>query len=126
MAASVECRTPFLDNRVVRLALNLPLSHRLHGRTNKWVLKEVAARYLPRNVGYRRKVGFPLPVKDYLAPLAKEEMFVGGFCLNALGLRRKGFLDAIARWDRNVHGFFTLLALEIWGRMFVLGSQSTS
>jgi hypothetical protein len=31
-------------------------------------------------------------------------------------------LDAVARWEGNVHGFFNLVALEIWGRMFVMGS----
>ena len=65
--------------------VNLPLDYRLRGGTDKWVLKEVAARYLPREVVYRRKVGFPLPVKDYLAPLAQPDLFVDGFCVNALG-----------------------------------------
>jgi hypothetical protein len=71
MAASVECRTPFLDHQLVKTILNLPLSYRLRGRTDKWMLKEIAARHVPRSVVYRRKVGFPLPVKDYLAPLAR-------------------------------------------------------
>jgi asparagine synthase (glutamine-hydrolysing) len=123
MAASVECRTPFLDHRLVQMAVNLPLSYRLHGRTDKWVLKEIAARYLPRGVVHRRKVGFPLPIKDYLAPLARQDFFKSGFCLNVLGLHRKGFLQAIDTWDSNVHGFFNLLALEIWGRLFVMGQS---
>jgi asparagine synthase (glutamine-hydrolysing) len=122
MAASVECRTPFLDHRVVHLALNLPLSYRLHGRTDKWLLKKVAERYLPRAIVHRRKVGFPLPVRDYLAPLATADLFRDGFCQNVLGLHRRGMLDAVARWEGNVHGFFNLVALEIWGRMFVMGS----
>ena len=121
MAASVECRTPFLDHQLVRMALNLPLKYRLRGQTDKWVLKAIAARYLPRDVVYRQKVGFPLPVKDYLAPLANQDFFIGGFCLDVLGMHRRGFLEAISSWDQNVHGFFNLLALEIWGRMFVLG-----
>ncbi len=121
MAASVECRTPFLDHQLVRTALNLPLSYRLNGRTDKWVLKEIAARYLPRAVVYRRKVGFPLPVKDYLAPLANPAFFADGFCVDTLGMHRRGLLEAITAWDRNVHGFFNLLALEIWGRLFVHG-----
>ena len=121
MAASVECRTPFLDHRLVRTALNLPLPYRLRGRTDKWVLKEIASRYLPREVVYRQKVGFPLPVKDYLAPLAHPDFFANGFCTEALGLHKRGLLEAVATWDRNVHGFFNLLALEIWGRLFVQG-----
>jgi hypothetical protein len=38
-------------------------------------------------------------------------------------MHRKGFLESIAAWERNVHGFFNLLALEIWGRLFVLGQS---
>lgn len=120
MAASVECRTPFLDHQLVRAIVNLPLSHRLRGRTDKWMLKEIAARYVPHSVVYRSKVGFPLPVKDYLAPLARTEFFEGGFCLDVLEMQRRGFLGAISNWQTNVHGFFNLLALEIWGRLFFM------
>lgn len=120
MAASVECRTPFLDHQLVRAVINLPLSYRLRGRTDKWILKQIAARYLPHDVVYRPKVGFPLPVKDYLAPLAQQEFFANGFAVDFLGMHRRGFEDAISRWEENVHGFFNLLALEIWGRLFVM------
>ena len=123
MAASIECRTPFLDRALVRLAVNLPLASRLRGRTDKWVLKEVAARYLPRSVVNRKKSGFPLPIRDYLAPLARPELFVDGFCLDFLGMHRSGLLDAVSAWDQNVDGFFNLLALELWGRLFFLGQS---
>lgn len=120
MAASVECRTPFLDHHLVQAIVNLPLSYRLRGRTDKWMLKEIAAKYVPHSVVYRSKVGFPLPVKDYLAPLARTEFFDGGFCLDVLGMQRQGFLNVISSWQNNVHGFFNMLALEIWGRLFFL------
>jgi asparagine synthase (glutamine-hydrolysing) len=120
MAASVECRAPFLDHRLVEAVFNLPLSYRLRGSTDKWVLKEIAAHYLPRDIVYRKKVGFPLPLADYLAPLAREELFRGGFCLEFIGMHRRGVTEAISKWRENVHGFFNLLALEIWGRLFFL------
>jgi asparagine synthase (glutamine-hydrolysing) len=120
MAASVECRVPFLDHRLVNRAVNLPLSYRLHGSTDKWILKEIASHYLPRDIVYRKKVGFPLPLEDYLAPLAREELFRGGFCLEFLQLQRKGLAEAITTWKHDVEGFFTLLTLEIWGRLFFL------
>jgi asparagine synthase (glutamine-hydrolysing) len=120
MAASVECRVPFLDHRLVHTVLNLPLSYRLRGRTDKWVLKEVASHYLPRHIVYRKKIGFPLPLADYLEPLAQEELFQGGFCLEFLEMHRRGVMEAISNWRWNVHGFFNLLALELWGRLFFL------
>lgn len=120
MAASVECRVPFLDHRLVRTAVNLPLSYRLHGSVDKWILKEIASHYLPREIVYRKKVGFPLPLQDYLAPLACEELFRDGFCLEFLRIQPKGLTEVIAKWRDDVDGFFTLLTLEIWGRLFFL------
>ena len=76
--------------------------------------------YLPHDLVHRKKVGFPLPVADYLAPLAREDVFRDGFCLTHLGMHPKGFMAAITNWRDNVHGFFNLLALEIWGRLLVL------
>jgi asparagine synthase (glutamine-hydrolysing) len=120
MAASVEGRVPFLDQRLVHYVLNTPLSYRLKGATDKWTLKTIAEGYLPRDLVHRKKVGFPLPVADYLAPLAREDVFRDGFCLTHLGMHREAFTDTIAKWRDNVHGFFNLLALEIWGRLLIL------
>jgi asparagine synthase (glutamine-hydrolysing) len=120
MAASVECRAPFLDHRLVHTVINLPLSYRLRGSTDKWILKEIASHYLPRQVVYRKKTGFPLPHRDYLGPLAKEDLFHKGFCMEFLGMHRKGLRESIANWQQNVHGFFNLLALEMWGRLYFL------
>jgi asparagine synthase (glutamine-hydrolysing) len=60
MAASVECRVPFLDQRLVHYVLNTPLSYRLKGATDKWALKKIAEGYLPHDLVHREKVGFPL------------------------------------------------------------------
>ena len=120
MAASVECRVPFLDHRLVKKVINLPLSYRLHGAMDKWILKEIAAHYLPREIVFRKKLGFPLPLQDFLAPLAREEFFHAGFCLEFLDIQPKGLTDAILNWTHDVEGFFTLLTLEIWGRIFFL------
>jgi asparagine synthase (glutamine-hydrolysing) len=120
MAASVECRVPFLDHRLVKKAVNLPLSYRLRGSIDKWIVKEIAARHLPRELVYRKKVGFPLPLQDYLAPLARDDFFRGGFCLEVLELHPKGLSETVSKWAHDVEGFFTLLTLEIWGRLFFL------
>lgn len=120
MAASVESRVPFLDHRLVKQIVNLPLSYRLRGSQDKWLLKEIAARHLPREIVYRKKMGFPLPLDDFLAPLARQEFFSDGFCLEGLQFHRKGFGETLSSWRQDVDGFFTLLTLEIWGRLFFL------
>lgn len=66
MAFSIEARVPFLDHRVVELALNLPMAIReANPRQGKALFKETAARYLPHDFVYRRKQGFQAPVKEW-------------------------------------------------------------
>jgi len=120
MGASTECRVPYLDHRLVHRVINLPLDYRLNGRTDKWVLKQIASRYLGADIVKRKKAGFPLPLEDYLAPLARNEIFNNGFCHQVLGLSSAGVQKVIASWNENIQAFFNLLSLEIWGRLFIM------
>jgi asparagine synthase (glutamine-hydrolysing) len=110
-----------LDYRLVHRAINLPLDYRVGRRADKWILKQVAERYFTGQLVTRRKMGFPLPLEQYLEPLADLEFFKDGFCEHTLGLSRHGLAHLVASWRRWVHGFFGLLTLEIWGRLFFLG-----
>jgi asparagine synthase (glutamine-hydrolysing) len=120
MGASVECRVPFLDHRVVHRAINLPIDYRVGRRADKWILKQVATRYFAGQLVTRRKMGFPLPLEQYLEPLADLEFFKDGFCEHSLGLSRRGLAHLVTSWRQWVNGFFGLLTLEIWGRLFFL------
>lgn len=120
MGASVECRVPFLDHRLVKEVINLPLEFRVGKRVDKWVLKEVAAQYLQSNIVKRRKVGFPLPLQDYIAPLARDDLFHKGFCNEIVGLHAQGIQGVITSWRTNVQALFNLINLELWGRMFIM------
>jgi len=123
MAVSVECRVPFLDHRLADRVVNLPLRYRVRGASDKWILKSIAARHLPRSIVDRKKVGFPLPIAEYLAPLARPELFRDGFCEQALAMDPRGLQRTVVDWRQNVQGFFSLLALEIWGRLVVAGER---
>jgi len=120
MSASVECRVPFLDHRLVHEVINLPLSMRLRSRSDKWILKRIAAKYLPASIVERKKAGFPLPMQDYLEPLANTALFERGFCVEVLGYKQSGLNEAVRTWKDNVVGFFSLVSLEIWGRLYFL------
>jgi asparagine synthase (glutamine-hydrolysing) len=123
MGASVECREPFLDHRLVHKAINLPLAWRLGRRADKWVLKQIATRHMREELIWRRKMGFPLPLADYIAPLATPAFFAGGFCEQGLGLGRRGIERLLADWRRWTFGAFGLLTLEMWGRMSLMGDS---
>jgi asparagine synthase (glutamine-hydrolysing) len=62
MAASLEVRTPFLAREVLETAWALPDGLKLRAGRRKWLLKRIAARHVPREVIYRPKQGFALPM----------------------------------------------------------------
>jgi len=65
MAASLEVRAPFLYQHVVEDAWRLPDSMKLHWGQRKWLLKRIAARWVPSEVVYRPKMGFAMPLKKW-------------------------------------------------------------
>lgn len=119
MGASVECRVPFLDHRLVHEAINMPLAYKVGARADKWVLKQVAASYIPDRLVGRKKAGFPLPFEAYLEPLAHMDLFRDGYCQHALGLSARALERILGGWRRQVFGFFGLVTLEIWGRIHI-------
>ena len=66
MACSLEVRVPFLDPELVALASRLPERFKVAGRQTKVLLKQLAARHVPRHCIYRRKQGFSVPMKHWL------------------------------------------------------------
>lgn len=66
MLHSLEARAPLLDPDVVALARALPSSAKLHGRTTKWALRELARTKLPPVITQRPKKGFGVPLAGWL------------------------------------------------------------
>ncbi len=66
MAVGLEMRVPYLDNRLVDFSLNIPVKYQIKLLQSKYILKKVAERYLPKDIVYRSKKGFPLPVDQWL------------------------------------------------------------
>ncbi len=57
-AASIETRYPFLDHDVITFCSQIAPEYKLHGMTDKWILRQVAARTLPPRIAGRRKTMF--------------------------------------------------------------------
>jgi asparagine synthase (glutamine-hydrolysing) len=66
MAHSLEVRPPFLDHRIVEFAASLPASLKIRGSQQKVLLKELMRDRLPASVLQRKKIGFDIPVHDWL------------------------------------------------------------
>jgi len=71
MASSIEGRFPFLDFRLVEYVNNLPMEFKYH-KTGKFILKEIFKDILPREIVYRKKQGFGVPIKHYFRNELKE------------------------------------------------------
>jgi asparagine synthetase B (glutamine-hydrolysing) len=66
MGASMEARLPFLDQALVDYVMRLPPHLLVEGQHNKKPLKRMLARHLGEAFAYRPKVGFPLPIEQWL------------------------------------------------------------
>jgi asparagine synthase (glutamine-hydrolysing) len=66
MAFSLEARGPFLDHRLVEWAMRLPTEWKLRGGIRKYLLRKVAYRLVPSAIMDRPKMGFSVPVANWL------------------------------------------------------------
>jgi asparagine synthase (glutamine-hydrolysing) len=78
MLSSLEVRVPFLDYRLVSLVLSLPEKYKVAGLTTKWLLKKIAANYLPKKIVHRPKRGFTVPASRWV----KESDLIRDFLTN--------------------------------------------
>ena len=78
MSVSLEGREPFLDHRLVEWVASLPVEYKYKGGVSKRILKDIVHRYVPESIMNRPKMGFGVPVKDWLKgdlrPLFEEVM----------------------------------------------------
>ena len=66
MANSLELRVPFLDRNMLDVALSIPQKYRSGKESTKIALRGAAMKQLPESVAHRKKLGFPVPLNDWL------------------------------------------------------------
>lgn len=72
MAFSLEAREPLLDHALVEWGMRLPLAWKLRGGRNKWLLRRLAARWMPAELLDRPKQGFVVPMERWLRGPLRE------------------------------------------------------
>jgi asparagine synthase (glutamine-hydrolysing) len=126
MACSLELRVPLLDHRLLEFCTALPDKFRSNGREGKVLLKRVMEKYLPKEIIYRPKRGFPVPIASWFRGPLYERV-----CQVLLDPRtqarryfRAGYTERILKRHRNGNEdlsrrIFSLLALELWHRKYI-------
>jgi asparagine synthase (glutamine-hydrolysing) len=121
MAVSLESRVPYLDHRVAAVAARIPIEMKLRGGRGKHILRELLYREAPRALFERPKVGFAIPVGQWLkGPLRDwaEEL------LAPQRLGEEGWFDADKvqrRWQDHLSGrrestaaLWSVLMFQAW------------
>ncbi len=66
MANSLELRVPFLDKKMLELAVTIPSKYRAHNNITKIALRSAAIKQIPERTANKKKLGFPVPLNDWL------------------------------------------------------------
>jgi asparagine synthase (glutamine-hydrolysing) len=74
MTVSLEAREPFLDHRVIEWAAQLPDDFKYHNGNKKYILKEIVHQYIPKEMMDRPKMGFAIPIENWLANDLREQV----------------------------------------------------
>jgi asparagine synthase (glutamine-hydrolysing) len=121
MAASLEVRAPFLDYRLVDFVNSIPFEQKMKYFRTKYLLKKLMENKLPKEIIYRKKKGFAVPLakwfkgelKDFVldilsqSRIEREGLFNYSYINNLLKEHFKGQKD-------NRKPIWTLMAFEMW------------
>jgi asparagine synthase (glutamine-hydrolysing) len=131
MAASIESRVPFLDHPFVEFSTTIDPEYKIRNGEAKYALKKAVEDLLPHDIIYRKKMGFPTPIKQWLRQpeasplyelLEKRDGLLADYCdgtylKDLLARHRNGTEDATDR-------IWNLLNLQVWGETFLTGRKA--
>ncbi len=126
MAHGLEVRVPLLDHQLVEWMMQLPLEMRFRAGRGKYLLRKVAARYLPAKILQPRKQGFTIPVGHWLRGelgCKVEAMFASPEFANRGIIRPERAMDLLkmhrsGRFELG-HRIWSLVMLEQWFRVWM-------
>jgi len=133
MATSIESRVPLLDHTFVEFAARVPDHMKLRGAEGKYIVKKAVEDILPHDILYRKKMGFPTPIREWLMDSRAESLF-------AILRQKNGLIQSYldgksvdALLDRHQRGMedatdriWRLLNLQIWGNVCLKGTHDDS
>lgn len=130
MACSIESRVPFLDHQFVEFSTTIPDRMKIRGTEQKYILKKAVEDLLPHEIIYRKKMGFPTPLRQWLRDERAQPIYAAlqakdGFLSSLVDAKELGSLI-----NRHLNGvedatdrIWRLLNLQLWGDLFVTGRR---
>jgi asparagine synthase (glutamine-hydrolysing) len=126
MANSLEVRAPMLDHVFMEFVATIPSGLKLRGQEKKYILKKALAPYLPREILYRKKQGFEVPLDRWFRNELKD--LVQETLLSPKALQRGFFKPEYltTMWQQHQSrqrnfgtNLWTLLMFELWYQQFM-------
>jgi asparagine synthase (glutamine-hydrolysing) len=121
MAVGLEVRVPYVDHRLVEFVRRLPVGHSIRGVVGKRPLRRVLRRYVPESLTRRPKMGFGVPMNDWLRGPLRDwaHALLDERRLTADGLLRP---EPVRRtWEAHLSGrcnwgdrLWSVLAFQSW------------
>jgi asparagine synthase (glutamine-hydrolysing) len=128
MAAALECRVPFLDPNILEWSRKIPDRYKIRpGTASKFLVKKVAERWLPKDIVYRKKVGFATPIGEWLRnpkglgarlDLITDQTFRARGYFDAAGVARL-VSEHLRREADHAEVLWGVLNFEMWCRRFI-------
>jgi asparagine synthase (glutamine-hydrolysing) len=130
MATSIESRVPFLDHEFVEFSARVPEHMKLRNGEGKYIVKKAIEGLVPHEIIYRKKMGFPTPIRQWLLDPRAAGLFD---VLRARDGLLAQFIDTAAldrlieRQRSNTEDatdrIWRLLTLQLWGDLFLTGKR---
>jgi asparagine synthase (glutamine-hydrolysing) len=121
MSVSLEGREPMLDHRVIEFLATLPSSFKIRDGVNKWLLKEVVHKYIPKPMMERPKRPFIAPLMVWFREDLKEQLryYLSEKCLAATGVFAAGPIirlrdEYLAGKKVNYQKLWQVLMFQLW------------
>jgi asparagine synthase (glutamine-hydrolysing) len=130
MATSIESRVPFLDHEFVEFSTRVPEHLKLRNGEGKYIVKKAIEGLVPHEIIYRKKMGFPTPLRKWLQDARAAHLFdimrAKDGLLAAYTDREKldGLLARqVAGREDATDRIWRLLTLQLWGDLFLTGKR---
>ncbi len=147
MANSIEARVPFLDHSIIEFINKVPFKFKIKWKssfhqiisllsnsptfteqndTNKYLLRKCASRYLPLNASKEKKLGFPLPMNDWMKDDKIKEILLDDKTTKR-NIFKKEQIEKLFNFEKTSNDpydfsgkkVWMLVNLEIWMRSFI-------